>query len=95
MKNSEVCCSPKGQPTRSLRTYPGTRSKYTNQHEAPREYLRVEPAERKLEKLIAVVLNSAKTPPRQTHAVDCGVFMCMHADCISAREPLDLKPQGT
>ena len=29
--------------------------------------------------------------PRQKNAVDCGVFVCMYADCISAQEPFDFE----
>ena len=71
----------------------GTRDKYTNQLEALREYLRLE-ADRErnveiLESINSWRLESCTDAPRQKNAVDRGVFICMYADCISAREPLD------
>ena len=70
-----------------------TRDKHTNLLEALREYLRVEADREKnveiLESIDSWRLEICTDAPRQKNAVDRGVFICMYADCISAREPLD------
>ena len=73
----------------------GTRDKHTNLLEALREYLRLE-ADRErnveiLESIDSWRLENCTDAPRQKNAVDRGVFICMYADCISAREPLDFE----
>ena len=73
----------------------GTRDKYTNQLEALREYLRLEAdRERNVEILESIGSwrrENYTDAPRHKNAVDRGVFICMYADCICAREPLDFE----